>query len=50
MVLGHRQPRQCFHALLPAMAWGRAGDVHAYVRGVIRKSMPGTGPVFKGNE
>lgn len=35
MVLGHRQPRQCFHALLPAMAWGRAGDVHAYVRGVI---------------
>ena len=32
---GLRQRRQCFCALFPAMRWGRAGDVRAYVRGVI---------------
>lgn len=29
---------------------GRAGDMHACVVLSQRKSMPGTGPVFKGNE
>lgn len=43
-------PCQCLHALLPALGRGRAGDVHPCMVLSQRKSMPGTGPVFKGNE
>lgn len=37
---------------VPATGQGRAGSVHKSVRMVLsqRKSMPGTSPVFKGNE
>lgn len=37
-------------ALLPAVGRGRAGDVRACLVLSQRKSMPGPGPVFKGNE
>lgn len=42
---------QCLCAV-PATGQGRAGGMHKSVCMVLsqRKSMPGTGPVFKGNE